>query len=322
MASTTKEIATELPSLIRVYTDGSVERFRDSPYVPPSLDDPKTGVSSKDVTIPQYPNISARLYLPKLTHPNEKLPILIYYHGGAFCIESAFFLIHHRYLNSIVSQAQVVAVSVEYRQAPETPLPAAYGDSWDALEWVTSHSVHGGLNDKEPWLLNHVDFGRVFIGGDSSGANIVHNLAMRAGAESLRGNVKILGAFLGHPHFWSSKPIGNEPSENHEKNLNSLIWDFVYPSAPFGLDNPMINPVGPGAASLAGLGCTRLLVLVAGKDQLRDRGVWYYDMVKESGWKGEVELSEVDDTHAFHILKPDSENAKHTIQLLVSFLKK
>ena len=46
--------------------------------------------------------------------------------------------------------------------------------------------------------MNHGDFNGVFIGGDSSGANIVHNIAMRVGAESLHGGVKSLGAFLNH----------------------------------------------------------------------------------------------------------------------------
>ncbi|TQD77692.1 hypothetical protein C1H46_036793 [Malus baccata] len=146
------------------------------------------------------------------------------------------------------------------------------------------------------------DFDRLYIGGDNAGGNIGHDLAMRAGVESLCGGVKILGAYLGHPFFWSSKPIMSEPKgEDFEKNPICKFWDFVYLSAPGGIDNPMVNLVGEGAPILAGLACSRLLVCVAGKDKLRDRGVRYYDLVKESGWKGEVEMFEVEgEDHCFH----------------------
>lgn len=56
-----------------------------------------------------------------------------------------------------------------------------------------------------------------------------------------------------------------------------MVWGFVYPNAPGGLDNPMLNPVAPGAPSLAKLGCSKILVCVAEKDGIRDRGVWYFE---------------------------------------------
>nr|WIV69098.1 PUCXE21 protein [Pyrus ussuriensis] len=322
----TKEIASEFLPFIRFYKDGSVERLLDSPYVPPSPNqNPETGVSSKDITISDNPNISARLYLPNLPqNQSQKLPILVYFHGGGFCIESAFSFLDTRYLNRLVSEARVLAISVDYRLAPENPLPIAYEDCWDALRWVASHSSNNDSGgDKEPWLVRYGDFDRLYIGGDSAGGNIAHNMAMKAGVESLCGGVKILGAFLSHPYFWSSKPIGSEPKgEDFEKAVPYLIWDFVYPSAPGGVDNPMLNPAGEGKPSLAGLACSRLLVCVAGKDALRDRGVWYYDLVKESGWKGEVELFEVEgEDHCYHIFcVSETENVKKMIKRLASFL--
>ncbi|XP_065850506.1 2-hydroxyisoflavanone dehydratase-like [Euphorbia lathyris] len=322
MASdTTKEVASEIPTIIRLYKDGSVQRLLGSPYQPPSLDeDPQ----SKDITISQNPTISARLFLPKsMKNSTTKFPILVYFHGGGFCIESAFSFLSHRYIKSLALESQVLAVSIEYRLAPEHPLPAAYEDSWEALQWVASHSVKNG---GEPWIQDYGDFDRFFIGGDSSGANIVHNIALRAGSEKLGGNVRISGAFVGHPYFWGSTPIGKENGENHDKKLHHLTWDFGYPSAPFGVDNPMINPASPATTvSLNGLGCSRLLVCVASKDKLmRERGVWYLDLVRESGWRGEIEeLFEVmEENHYFHVLNPHSHNSQIMIKRLASFLNK
>ncbi|GAV85721.1 Abhydrolase_3 domain-containing protein [Cephalotus follicularis] len=322
MGSLDKEVATELLPFVRVYKDGSVERLQGSPIVPSCLEDPDTGVSSKDITILDNPPISARLYLPKDTQPDQKLPVLVYFHGGGFLFESAFSLTETKYMNSLVSLAKVVAISIEYRLAPEYPLPIAHEDCWAGLQWVASQSTNDG-KEKESWVKDHGDFERFFIGGDSAGANIAHNMALRAGTEGLHGGVKILGTYLTHPYFWSSKPVGDEEKREEPEKLAlcPLVWGFVYPSAPGGIDNPMVNPVAPGAPSLAGLGCSRLLVSVAKDDVLRDRGVWYCDAVKESGWKGEVELIQVEgEDHAFHILNYGTENANNLIQCLASFL--
>ncbi|KAK9182571.1 hypothetical protein WN944_025716 [Citrus x changshan-huyou] len=293
------EVASELLPLLRVYKDGSVERLSGSPMVPPSPgEDPETGVSSQDITISENPKISARVYLPKLAQPisTQKLPILFYTHGGGFCFESAFSLVETKLMNALVSEAKVVAISIEYRLAPEHPLPIAYEDSWSALQWVASHSVNNGrFDNKEPWLAR----------------------------EKLAGGVKILGAFLTHPYFWGSKPVGSEDTRDFEKLLPSLVWKFLCPNVAGGADNPMINVVSPEAPTLAQLGCRRLLVSVAELDVLRDRGILYYNAVKESGWEGEVELVQVEgEDHAFHILKYETENARKMIKRLASFVLK
>lgn len=199
MGSILSEVEIDLFPLIRVYKDGSVERLTGTPFVAPSLNDPKTGVSSKDITISHNPLIQARLHIPKLVLDDrsqaidkapEKLSVLVYYHGGGFCVESAFSLVEHQFLQSIVAEARILAVSIEYRLAPEYPLPLAYEDCWEGLQWATSHSVSGEKKlsvEADPWITNHADFNRLFIGGDSAGANIAYNVVMKAGTEKLLG---------------------------------------------------------------------------------------------------------------------------------------
>ena len=318
-STTAKKIVTEIPSWIRVYNDGTVERPRSFPIVPPSLDDHITGVSSKDIVISHAPKVSARLYLPKITKP-DKVPIYVYFHGGGFFFESAFSKLYHDHLNKLVSLANIIVVSVEYRLAPEHPLPACYHDCWGALQWVAAHATKNPTNT-EPWLSDHGDFNRVFIGGDSAGGNIVHNIAVRAGVEALPGDVRILGAILAHPYFYGSQPIGSEPVTGLEQNFNYLVWNLVYPFAPGGIDNPMINPLGPGAPNLATLGCCRIIVCVAGKDDLRDRGVWYCEAVKRSGWQGQIELYEdKEENHVYYLFNSESETANALIKSMASFL--
>ncbi|CAI8596465.1 unnamed protein product [Vicia faba] len=290
-----KEIVTEFGTFIRIFSDGSIERPLQSPFVPPILNDPKTGHSSKDIIIPHNPTVSSRIYLPKITNPSSKFPILVYFHGGAFLFESAFSQLYHQHLKTLASQADIIILSVEYRLAPEHPVPACYHDCWAALKWVSSHS-NNTLNNPEPWLVEHGDFARVFIGGDSAGGNITHNIAIQAGAESL-------------------------PCDP-ENNLFHQVWHLCYPNSPHGIDNPLVNPLGEGAPSLEKLGCSRILICVAERDKLRDRGVWYWENVKKSGWNGRLELfEEKDENHVYHLFKPESESANTFIQLLVTFVR-
>lgn len=140
MDSDDNEVAIDLFPVIRVYKEGRIERIFRSPLVPPSPKDSATGVSSKDITISS--DLKARIFLPNLstvTANNQKLPILVYFHGGGFCVGSTFSFLSQRYLNLLSSESTVIILSVEYPLAPEHPLSAIYEDSWKALQWVASH---------------------------------------------------------------------------------------------------------------------------------------------------------------------------------------
>ncbi|EPS58677.1 hypothetical protein M569_16137 [Genlisea aurea] len=106
------EILHDLSPIYRVYSDGGVERLMSSEKVPPSQD-PSTGVRSKDVVIDSDIPISARIYLPPEAVPGEKRPLAIYFHGGAFAVESAFGQLYHTHLNLLTATSNVVTVSVE-----------------------------------------------------------------------------------------------------------------------------------------------------------------------------------------------------------------
>lgn len=144
----------------------------------------------------------------------------------------------------------------------------------------------------------------------------MHNMLIRAGKEPLSGDRKINSAYVTHPYFWGSEPL---KGESGEESLCHKLWMFVNPSAAGGIDDPAINPLtGP---SLDGLGCSRLLVCVSEKDVLREKGVKYYELVRESGWEGEVELVEVEEEdHCFHILRADGNKARNLTKKLASFI--
>ncbi|XP_015076742.1 2-hydroxyisoflavanone dehydratase-like [Solanum pennellii] len=313
------DIVTDFFPYYRLYKDGRVERFYELAgvhQVPPSLEDPATGVSSKDVSISAH--VSARLYLPKNTSPNQKLPVLVYYHGGGLVLGSAFFKTEHCYLNHLVSESNCIAISVDYRLAPEHDIPTIFQDCWDALQWVASHSVSDTIN-KEPWIENHSNFNRLFVGGDSAGGNIVYNMIMRAGREKLIGDVKILGAILGFPYLMI-------PSiENYDKGIAYKLWNIICPLSERGNDSPMVNPVSKKCPSLSKLGCSRLFVCTGEKDELvpGEVAIKFAEAVKKSGWEGEIESILVEgEGHCFQCENPQAEKSKDLIKRIVSFIQR
>ncbi|KAI7753704.1 hypothetical protein M8C21_009345 [Ambrosia artemisiifolia] len=307
MSSNKKLISYEIPHSIRVYEDGTIERLMVSPYAPPSLHDPITQISSKDVVISR--DLSARIYLPKLTPTSfKKLPILVYMHGGGFILGSAFTLHEHNYLTTMVSHINALVISVEYRLAPENLLPIAYEDCWTALQWVASHST----SHHEPWLVDFGDFDRLYIGGDGSGANIAHYLSLKASKEKLNNNVQILGMFLGCPYFCDSRTC--------DASLAYKFWMLAHPHSHNGIDNVLINPFVGGRFE-ADFGCRRLLVVVAEKDPTQEIGIKYFEAVKQSVWDGEVEILEIEgEGHCFYVVDSTSEKAKILINRLASFI--
>ncbi|KAF7126928.1 hypothetical protein RHSIM_Rhsim11G0167200 [Rhododendron simsii] len=317
MSSTTNnEVTHDFPPLgIRAFKDGTVERLKGAEIVPPSTD-PITGVRSKDVIINPQTGLSARIYSPKTANPtHKKLPLLIYFHGGGFCIETAFSPTYHNYLNSLAAEANAVIVSVDYRRAPEYPLPIAYNDSWTAIKWAASHSERGG---DEVWLNDYVDLDEVFFAGDSAGANIAHNMAVRVGLEGLDG-ARLVGIALVHAYFWGKEPIGKEGDNIMGKAFAENLWLFVCPSSS-GADDPLMNPVKD--PNFSKLGCGKVLVCVAEKDMLRDRGWYYKEELEKSGWwGGVVEVMEArGEGHVFHLFNPTCGNATAMLKRVAAFM--
>lgn len=161
--------------MFKIFADGHVEKLFEADKIPPT-NDPNTGVQVKDVIISD--EVSARVFLPKVTSVDQKFPILIYIHGGGFACGSAFSSMYHAYVSALANAAMAICVSIEYRLVPENPITACYDDCWTALRWVLSHASGDGV---ETWLNKHADFPKLFTAGDSAGGNLAYNLTIQAG---------------------------------------------------------------------------------------------------------------------------------------------
>lgn len=300
----TDQIALEFPSIFRMYKDGRAERLTGTETIPPSTD-PKTGVRSKDIILSPGSGLSARIFLPRISNPTRKLPLLVLIHGGAFVIESPFSPVYNNHAVSLAAEANVVVLSVHYRRAPEHPLPIAYEDSWEAVKWAAAHYNRNG---PEEWLNDHADFQRAFVAGDSAGANLAHYVVKRAGVDGLSG-LRIIGLVSFHPFFGVREP--------KDDKLDKLV-EMIFPTGG-GLDDPRWNPGSD--PDLGRLGCSKLLVFVAEMDSLADRAWAYCEALKKSGWNEKLEIVETKgEDHVFHLLNPTSDKAVALMKKVVSFL--
>jgi acetyl esterase/lipase len=129
---------------------------------------PVEGVVSQDEFAPGAqgnPAVRVRVYRPN-DQPG-KMPALLWIHGGGYVmgdIEQ-----DDRLMKQLVRRIDCVAVSVDYRVAPEHPFPAPVEDCYAALKWLFAHTGELGV---EP--------SRIAIGGASGGGGLAAGLALLA----------------------------------------------------------------------------------------------------------------------------------------------
>lgn len=295
----------DFPGFIKVFADGSVSRC-DHPVTPASEQVPLEATRSKDIAIDPNKGVWARLFLPDDVPHAQKLPLLFYFHGGAFCFGSTAWENFHLFLSGLASRARVLAISVDYRLAPEHRLPTAYDDCCLAVEWV---ALGGGK--VEPWLESYADYSRCFMAGESAGGNIVHAIGLRTVGRDL-GPLDIRGLVVIHPFFSSEERIEYEKAASEvdatAMELNDLCWRMVLPPGS-NRDHPASNPGGPRSPDLRNVPLPPVLVTLAGLDRLKARGLLYYEQLQSCG--KEVELMEAEgQIHAYHIFHPRSEAAR------------
>ncbi|GLJ44758.1 hypothetical protein SUGI_0941200 [Cryptomeria japonica] len=283
---------------LKLYDDGTIIRTEDNLIVnvPPSLQN--QDVKSRDVVINKELGIWVRFFLPPRKPTSSKLSLALFFHGGGICFLSPSFLASHSFCQKWASTLGVMIVSVNYRLAPENRLPAAYEDSMAVLQWLFSTS--------DPWLNDYCDLRNVFLIGESSGGNIIHHLLMRAHACDFFGNIR--GAILIQPFFGGKDRTHSENVCPRDVLVNveacDTFWRFALSFEAHGnRDHPFSNPVMYFPLELSSvIGFPPMLVILGGKDCLRDRGAEYYEAIKVCGKCKNIDFMVFEmEEHGFHL---------------------
>ncbi|OMP09770.1 Alpha/beta hydrolase-3 [Corchorus olitorius] len=270
---------------ITLNADGTLTRRY---ALPLSSAEPNSNISqvlSKDIPINPTKGTRARIFLPKQAlnpiSPN-KLPLLVYFHGGGFIICSLDFTMFHEFCSNIASELQVIVVSAGYRLAPEHRLPAAYDDAMEALHLIKTIP--------DDWLRDYADYSNCFLMGSSAGGNMAYQVGLRAAEEIDHFSpLKIRGLILHQPFFGgvqrteSETRLINDPT--FPQCLSDLMWELSLPIS-VDRDHKYCNPtVANGFIDLEKIKRVEWRVLVTGcdGDPLIDRQIELVKMMETIG---------------------------------------
>ncbi|KAF4307591.1 putative lipase 2 [Botryosphaeria dothidea] len=116
--------------------------------------------------------VSALLYRP-VREVEGGRPLIVAYHGGGWCLGTPEF----EEVNCVnaVQKFGAVAVSVDYRLAPEYPFPTPVNDAWDSLKWIAANASSLQADPSRGFIVH----------GESAGANFAVVLAHLARDEKL-----------------------------------------------------------------------------------------------------------------------------------------
>jgi acetyl esterase len=212
-------------------------------------------------------DIPIRLYRPAGSSSSDRLPVLVYFHGGGWVIGNLDS--HDGAARWLANRAGVAVASVDYRLGPEHVFPAAVDDCWAATRWVADHGDELGI-----------DPDRIVVGGDSAGGNlaaVVSLLARDAGAPTIRLQLLVypaVDARMGHPSV-------DENGQGYLLSKADMEWFYGHYGLGQVVDaeewrlSPLLN------ASLTGV--APAYVITAELDPLRDEGEAYVAALEAAG---------------------------------------
>ncbi|KQJ96241.1 probable carboxylesterase 15 [Brachypodium distachyon] len=320
-------VVEDCPGLLQLLSDGTVVRFGPPPF--PTVDDGR--VEWKNDVYDTDRGLGVRMYKPAAagagseehTTSKKKLPVVVHFHGGGFCVGSYAWPSFHAGCVRLAAELPAVVLSFDYRLAPEHRVPAAYEDAAAALLWLRCQLA----SNVNPWLADAADARRVFVSGEATGGNLAHHLALTAPG------LDIAGLILVTPAFLSEQPTRSELDTPATAFLTRELCDALcrlFLPAGADKDHPLINPLGPESPSLEPLLDVAVLVVAAEGDLLRDKTVEFAERLRAlaaaAGKGKEEDYVQVElvvfqgEEHGFFGLKPASAAAGELVRLIARFV--
>jgi len=211
-------------------------------------------------------SLAIRAYTPSGADAGERLPGMVYFHGGG--LVAGTLDTHDPICRALSNASHCRVLSVDYRLAPEHPFPAAVADGCAAAEWIAGHAQELCVDPR-----------RIGVAGDSAGATLAavvcHERTVAAGSE-------LAFQFLLCPitDFAAESDSRRSLGEGYLIDRDTLEHDLKHYLLP-GTDraDPRISPLR--AVEVSHLPPT--VVHTAEFDPLRDEGQVYADRLRQSG---------------------------------------
>jgi acetyl esterase len=212
--------------------------------------------------------LAARLYIPSSRLGPDPVPTLMFLHGGGHALGDLD--THDGACRHLAEHSGVQVLSVDYRQPPEHPFPAAVHDSFAAYQWLVKHA--DSVN-ADPEHLG--------VGGDSAGGNLAATTAILAAEAGLPMSLQLLlypiTDFVNRSRSRELFDGGRGFYLNRE-GMDRLA-DYYLPAGTDRSDplaSVLLRDSFPDGLAPAH-------VVTAGFDPLRDEGEAYADLLAEHG---------------------------------------
>lgn len=261
------------------------------------------GVTSRQVVIKGHRGLPLKVEIFEPENRTEKLPCLIYVHGGAFSYKASAY--HKKLASLYAGKAGCRVCFPDYHLAPKYPYPAAYDDVLALYRCVVDRSGEFG-----------VDRGRIGVAGDSAGASIAALICNRCEREGLKPPcVQMLVYPVTDVEMQtdSMKRFSDTPIWNSKNNRR--MWSYYgktlkaeerYDASPMHSRLPQVIP--------------DTYIETAEYDCLHDEGVLYGERLREAG--ANVEISETRGTIHGYDCAINTKIAAENIEKRILFLRK
>jgi acetyl esterase len=211
--------------------------------------------------------LPARLYAPS----SEKLPILLYLHGGGFTIGNLE--THDSLCRQLALRSGAAVVALDYRLAPEHRFPTAVDDAWAAMTWLATHGAAIGL-----------DGARIAVGGDSAGATLAAVCAIHARDIGLPLRLQLL--ITPGTTAFADTPSHKAFAHGYLLEAEAIAWFFDQYIPREQRTDWRFAPLEADALEGVAPAC----VVLAECDPLVDEGVAYADKLRMAGVSVDLEI--------------------------------
>lgn len=260
-------------------------------------------VMHEKITISGYQGLKLKVEIFEPFDTKEKLPCLIYVHGGAFSYKAS---IYHKKLACIYAMKVKCRVYFpDYHLAPKYSYPAAYQDVLELYKYIMKNAEELGI-----------DSDKIGVAGDSAGASIAALICNDYEQENLkRPCVQMLVYPVTDINMQtdSMKKFSDTPLWNSKNNrrmwryyCKDLKMEEAYNASPMQSSLPQIIP--------------DTYIETAEYDCLHDEGILYGKRLQEAG--ANVEINETKGTIHGYDFALNSKIAIYNIKKRILFLKK
>ena len=247
-------------------------------------------------------DIKLRVYTPASAAADQRLPVVLYVHGGGWVI--ADLDTYDSSARAICNKAHCIVVSTHYRQAPENKFPAAHEDTFVAYKWLLANARELGG-----------DASRIALVGESAGGNMAAAICLSARDAGIP---LPLHQVLVYPIASRSTESESylEMAEAQPLNKPAMEWFFEqYLRTPQDGGTPAISL---DRADLSGL--PPATIINAELDPLRSEGEMLARRFRESGVRVEQRTFE-GVTHEFFGMTPVLAKAREAQQIAADALR-